>query len=146
MHRAAVLLPSERMDTAFVARLALVGLSLAACSPRVTPTDALSSDALSADSAEVALARDAAAIDDAHDDSAADALVSDTLVSDTLIADAVAADVGDRDAEDAGPSAPFVPPDFSLPDLNSNSPTHRMDVSPRAQRGRVTAWYFGTAT
>ncbi len=129
------------MDTAFVARLTLVGLSLAACSPRVTPTDALSSDALSADSADVALARDAAAIDDASDDSAADALVPDAL-----IADASAGDVTARDAEDAGPSAPFVPPDFSLPDLNPNSTTHRMDVSPRAQRGRVTAWYFGTST
>lgn len=53
----------------------------------------------------------------------------------------VAADAAGRDA-----SAPEVLPDFSLPDLNPNSGTHRMDVSPRARRGQITAWYFATAT
>ncbi len=53
----------------------------------------------------------------------------------------LAPDVGDPDG-----AAPFFPSDFTLPDLNPVSTTHRMDVSPRAMRGRITAWYFGTST
>ena len=36
--------------------------------------------------------------------------------------------------------------DFSLPDVNPTSPTFNMMVSPRAQLGKVSAWYFGHAT
>jgi hypothetical protein len=37
-------------------------------------------------------------------------------------------------------------PDFSIQDVNPNSTTHGQDVSPRAQLGKVSAWYFGHAT
>jgi hypothetical protein len=37
-------------------------------------------------------------------------------------------------------------PDFSLPDVNANSPSHGRDVSPRDLLGSVGAWYFGYAT
>jgi hypothetical protein len=52
------------------------------------------------------------------------------------------------DAQDSGgeASAPAIAPDFSLPDLNPNSASFRRDVSPRARRGQITAWYFATAT
>ena len=36
--------------------------------------------------------------------------------------------------------------DFSLPDVNPTSATHNTNVSPRDQRGKVSAWYFGSAT
>jgi len=36
--------------------------------------------------------------------------------------------------------------DFTLLDVNPASPTGGDAVSVRGQRGRVTAWYFGTAT
>lgn len=35
---------------------------------------------------------------------------------------------------------------FTLQDVNANSPTHLMDVTPRDQLMRVSAWYFGHAT
>ena len=39
-----------------------------------------------------------------------------------------------------------VAPDWSLMDVNPNSPTHGQAVSPRGQLGRISAWYFGHAT
>jgi hypothetical protein len=39
-----------------------------------------------------------------------------------------------------------VVPDFSLTDVNSNSPTATQAVSPRQQLGNISAWYFGHAT
>jgi len=37
-------------------------------------------------------------------------------------------------------------PDFSLPDVNPNSASAGQQVTPRAQIGSVSAWYFGHAT
>ena len=37
-------------------------------------------------------------------------------------------------------------PDFSLTDVNLNSPRHGQSVSPRQYRTAVSAWYFGHAT
>jgi predicted small lipoprotein YifL len=37
-------------------------------------------------------------------------------------------------------------PDFSLIDVNPNSVTHDVPVSPRDHLGHVSAWYFGHAT
>jgi hypothetical protein len=37
-------------------------------------------------------------------------------------------------------------PDFSLLDVNTNSPTYSQAVSPRQEQGKVSAWYFGFAT
>jgi hypothetical protein len=37
-------------------------------------------------------------------------------------------------------------PDFSIQDVNPNSTTHGQNVSPRAQLGKISAWYFGHAT
>jgi hypothetical protein len=54
--------------------------------------------------------------------------------------------------DDDAPSRPpdslpdSVMADFTLTDLNPNSPTYNQDVSPRQLRGRVSAWYFGAAT
>ena len=45
-----------------------------------------------------------------------------------------------------GPSAPVVVADFLLPDVNTTSTTFDTDVSPRDHIGRVSAWYFGSAT
>jgi len=49
--------------------------------------------------------------------------------------------------------APLVPmavgtlaPDFALTDVNPASPSAFQPVSPRAQLGKVSAWYFGHAT
>jgi hypothetical protein len=136
------------MNTTIVARLGLVGFALVAgCSPRAAALDTGSSDALSDDSAGGFASQDAGSIVDARSEDAAPAVDagSDAREPDdvALVADATAHDAA---SSDAGPSAPFVAPDFTLPDLNPNSTTHRMDVSPRAMRGRVTAWYFGTAT
>lgn len=39
-----------------------------------------------------------------------------------------------------------VVPDFSLKDVNPNSPTGGQNVSPRQELGKVSAWYFGHAT
>jgi hypothetical protein len=136
------------MNTTIVARLGLVGFALVAgCSPRAAPLDTGSADALSGDNAGGFASQDARSIADAGAedagsivDAGSDAREPDDVA---LVADASAHDAADADA---GPSAPFVAPDFTLPDLNPNSTTHRMDVSPRAMRGRVTAWYFGTAT
>ena len=36
--------------------------------------------------------------------------------------------------------------DFSLPDLNPNSPTFGDTISPRDSLGRISCWYFGAAT
>jgi len=46
----------------------------------------------------------------------------------------------------SGPQAPVVVADFLLPDVNSTSTTFNTDVSPRDHLGRVSAWYFGSAT
>lgn len=37
-------------------------------------------------------------------------------------------------------------PDFSLRDHNPNSATYNQQVSPRDYIGRLSAWYFGSAT
>jgi hypothetical protein len=37
-------------------------------------------------------------------------------------------------------------PDFSLNDMNANSPTYSTEVSPRELEGKVSAYYFGSAT
>lgn len=37
-------------------------------------------------------------------------------------------------------------PAFSLIDVNPNSATHDQAVSPRDFSGKVSAWYFGSAT
>lgn len=37
-------------------------------------------------------------------------------------------------------------PDFSLPDVNPNSPSYGQDLGPSMFRGQVSAWYFGHAT
>ena len=45
-----------------------------------------------------------------------------------------------------GPADPVVVADFLLPDVNSTSATFNTDVSPRDHLGRVSAWYYGSAT
>ena len=48
---------------------------------------------------------------------------------------------------DAGTGAPLPPEsDFMLLDVNKNSPTFNMQVSPRDYLGKVSGWYFGRAT
>lgn len=42
-----------------------------------------------------------------------------------------------------GESTPM--PDFSLPDVNPNSPTASQSVSPRDYLEQVSGWYFGNA-
>ncbi|MHC4135506.1 MAG: hypothetical protein ACYTDU_00950 [Planctomycetota bacterium] len=37
-------------------------------------------------------------------------------------------------------------PDFVLLDVNPDSTTFNVDVSPRDHVGHTTAWYFGSAT
>ncbi len=37
-------------------------------------------------------------------------------------------------------------PGFALPDVNSNSPSHKTDVAPSQYLQKVSAWYFGHAT
>ena len=44
------------------------------------------------------------------------------------------------------PPPPSQAPDFLLADVNPNSPTFGLNVSPRHHLGRVSAWYFGAAT
>jgi len=39
-----------------------------------------------------------------------------------------------------------VAPDWTLTDVNPNSPTHGQAVSPRGQLGKISAWYFGHST
>jgi hypothetical protein len=54
--------------------------------------------------------------------------------------------------DDDPPSAPpdtsgeGLAPDFALRDVNATSPTFDEDVSPRHYLGRISAWYFGSAT
>jgi hypothetical protein len=45
-----------------------------------------------------------------------------------------------------GPKADSVVPDFSLRDVNPESPTSGQLVSPRQFEGKISAWYFGHAT
>lgn len=119
-----------------------VSSALGACSPRPAPTDTGTQDSQSPP-ADVAVA------DSGAEDTAVTDVVMATDSSDVASSDvASAVDVTSSDVMSEGgeAGAPFVPPDFTLQDLNPNSMTHRMDVSPRAMRGRITAWYFGTAT
>lgn len=37
-------------------------------------------------------------------------------------------------------------PDFQLTDVNSNSSTYSLPVSPRDYEGTISAWYFGRST
>lgn len=49
--------------------------------------------------------------------------------------------------EPAEPQAsPDALPDFSLPDVNPQSPRSGESVSPRDYLGQVSAWYFGHST
>ena len=52
--------------------------------------------------------------------------------------------------DDPAPLTPMavgtLVPDFTLTDVNPNSASYNQPVSPRAQLGRVSAWYFGHAT
>lgn len=119
-------------------------LVLSACAPRPALSDAQAQDAPRAtedSSPELTDVTDVTAAADAQERSDASALDA-APPADVLVADARNADGSDGAV--AGPV--FVAPDFTLPDLNPNSATHRMDVSPRAMRGRITAWYFATAT
>ena len=52
------------------------------------------------------------------------------------------------DSPNQPPSVPSDPtvPDFTLRNLNANSPTFNQDVSPRQLEGQISAWYFGSAT
>lgn len=45
---------------------------------------------------------------------------------------------------DDSPPQPMA--DFLLRDVNPNSPTFDLDVSPRQLLGSISAWYFGSAT
>jgi len=45
-----------------------------------------------------------------------------------------------------GSSAPGPAPDFLLQDVNPNSPTSGMNVSPRDYVGNASGYYFGAAT
>jgi hypothetical protein len=52
-----------------------------------------------------------------------------------------------QDATAPPPVDPTVPkPDFSLLDVNPNSATHGVQVSPRQYLNSVSAYYFGHAT
>ncbi len=60
---------------------------------------------------------------------------------------------GDPDADpaDAEPTATPEPggealPDFSVADVNADSPRYQAVVSPRDYLGQVSAWYFGHST
>ena len=54
--------------------------------------------------------------------------------------------------DDDSPSTPDPPqptgqvPDFTLPDMNPNSPTFGQPVTARQHVGQISAWYFGAAT
>ena len=50
--------------------------------------------------------------------------------------------------DESGPAGPLVGlvPDFSLTDVNPNSPSTGLAVSPRQHLGQISAWYFGHAT
>ncbi len=60
-------------------------------------------------------------------------------------------DPGTEDPPDAEPEEPPEPsdeasPDFSLTDVNADSPRYQEAVSPRDYLGQVSAWYFGHST
>jgi hypothetical protein len=50
--------------------------------------------------------------------------------------------------DEEGPIGPLqgLAPNFSLLDVNPNSPSSGQTVSPRHQLQKVSAWYFGHAT
>jgi hypothetical protein len=56
----------------------------------------------------------------------------------------LAAGCGD-DSPNQPPPAAAVP-DFTLRDRNANSASFDQDVSPRQLMGKISAWYFGSAT
>ena len=53
---------------------------------------------------------------------------------------------GDEGGGNPGPVIGQQAPDFSLQDVNENSPTATTMISPRDHLGRISAWYFGHAT
>jgi hypothetical protein len=62
------------------------------------------------------------------------------------LAAALAPGCGDDD-----PEQPPIPtgeqvPDFTLKDVNANSPTFSEEISPRGMQNKISAWYFGSAT
>jgi hypothetical protein len=111
-----------------------------ACAPRNAPNDTEPRDSADEHSLEDIRVGDTPDVA-AHDAPTADASTN----NDAGERDAIVADAIDEVGDGAG-MGPFVPPDFSLPDLNPNSTTRESLISPRAMRGRITAWYFGTAT
>ena len=50
--------------------------------------------------------------------------------------------------DESNPAGPLqgLAPDFSLVDVNPNSPSTGQATSPRQHLGHVSAWYFGHAT
>ncbi len=69
--------------------------------------------------------------------------MTDGAAADAAVTDGAA--VSDVAPRDAAPLDPFVS-DFSLRDVNPNSATRDMMISPQRYRGHVSAWYFATAT
>jgi hypothetical protein len=57
----------------------------------------------------------------------------------------LAAGCGDDDSGPSGPPAGPAP-DFALLDVNPASVTSGENVSPRQHLGKISAWYFGSAT
>jgi hypothetical protein len=139
--------PRTARRTITIGTLVLWGLASFACdqahpgiAPDVQDVAASIDSAPQLDVAPPLDADDAAsALDAPSDDTTADAANDAPLPSDTVLTDAITI----ADASDVV-SAPM--PDFTLPDVNPNSATNGMNVSPRAHLGEVTAWYFGHST
>ena len=58
----------------------------------------------------------------------------------------LAAACKDEDRSPMGPGVSGLAPDFSLVDVNANSPTSGRALSPRRELLKISAWYFGHAT
>jgi len=48
--------------------------------------------------------------------------------------------------DESGVPLAGLAPDFSLTDVNPNSPSSGQAASPRQHLGEISAWYFGHAT
>jgi hypothetical protein len=62
-----------------------------------------------------------------------------------LVAFAACGEADDRPST-TGPGDGHLLPDFTLLDVNANSPTFDAEVSPRQFLTKVSAWYFGHST